>query len=484
MTSVVRKISIDAPPILILPRPIIPGSDDGVFRSMRLVDPFVDPPNTFRARTIEDTFFIVPGRGLFDRFEFDVGLEPDIGPFIFSIQNKTVNTVLRVNLTLPSYLRSNLGTVFDVPFIGDTSTPPIKLSRLTVFGGAPPPLDFVGAGKGLINVSLTFSEAQAKTFNPGKIIDDLIFDIFHRDELTGPIFVSTTIREPKDLNPEVRREAELSGITALQVSVPLDSGDLDAQIEISSPVTASVEEVSFAPPPPSPHWVDGTDGRLKVGSPPAGWITEADGRSYPPLDQPEPEVVESVEVDGIDTGSLSPIEQLFVETNRTTAPSFGSETSRKGFVIDVIPLLDGVQINRIVRQVPQLLVADSVPSDTRFKIVNTSDTFPDGNPVPIPEIDSRIREYFDQVNFHVGVIKQDEPVPFSFDTATQSAINNAIRRLLDTGDPVVVKGDVSEAQQQNLRIIVTSAAILKQLITTGGISPLTDLSTQIIRRLI
>ena len=118
--------------------------------------------------------------------------------------------------------------------------------------------------------------------------------------------------------------------------------------------------------------------------------------------------------------------------------------------------------------------------DTRFEIVNTSDTFPDGNPVPSPELDSRTREYFDEVNFQVGLIKQNEPVPFSFETAIQSATNNAIKRVLEAGDPVVVSSEVTEAQQQNLRIIVTAAAILKQLTTTGGTS-LTDLSTQIIR---
>ena len=482
MTSLV-KTSLDFPPILITPLrfPIIPGSDDGVNRPMVMMDPFVDPADTFRAQTIADTFFITPDRGLFDSFEFDVGLPPDIGPFIFSIQNRTVNAVLRVNLTLPSYLRSNLGTEFDVPFIGDTDTVPIQFPT-TIEGGPPPPLDFLSSGTGLINVSLTFNEPQAKTFNPGRIIDELIFDIFHRDELTGPVFVSTTIQQPEDLNSVVRREAELSGITALQVRVPLDSGDLDAQAPVESTITTLIDVPEFTSPIPEPFWIDGTDGKLKSGSPPAGWTTEADGRAYPPIDQPVSSVVESRDVEGvIDTESLSPIEQLFVEANRTVAPAFGSETSRKGFVIDVVPLLTGIQINRIVRQVPQLLIADSVPSDTRFEIVNWSDTFPDGNPVPNPEIDSRTREYFDQVNFHVGLIKQDELVPISFATALQSATSNAIRRVLQTGDPVIVRDESSEAQQQNLRIIVTAAAILKQLITIGGIA-LTDLSTQVIQR--
>ncbi len=469
MATAVSTFSPDFPPALVIPDRNIPGSTDGGFRPMRLLDAFLDPVDTFRAVTIADTFFIVPDRELFDSFEFDVGIPPDIGPFVFSIQNKTINTTLRVNLTLPSYLRSNLGTVFDVPFIGDTTTPPIQSSEI----------DFVGSGTGLINVSLTFSEAQARTFTPGNIRDEIIFDIFNRDELTGPVFVSTLIQVPVDLNPAIAARAELSDLALQNVRVPVDGGDLDAEFSTETVTTASVQEVEFAPLTPEPFWTDGTDGQLKSGSPPAGWITEADGRAYPPLDTVDATELETTATTEAEV--LSPIEQLFAETNRTVVPSFGSETSRKGFIVDVVPLLTGVSPSRIIRQVPQLLVGDSVPSDIRFKIVNWSDTFPDGNLVPNPEIDSKTREYFDEVSFHVGLIKQDEPVPFSFATAVQSSVNKSIKRVLSTGEQVLVPDDVSEVLQQNLRIIVTAVAILKQLTTTGGISPTTDLSTQVIK---
>ena len=103
----------------------IPGSGDNNFRPMVVVQPFVDPPNSFRAGTVDDMFFITPERTGFSALGFDVGLDPEIKPITFSIQNRCLNTTLRVNLTLPQFLRSNLGTEFLVPAIGDIDTTPI-----------------------------------------------------------------------------------------------------------------------------------------------------------------------------------------------------------------------------------------------------------------------------------------------------------------------------------------------------------------------
>ena len=90
MTSIITRPIGDPPPIRFQDQPIIPGSGDDTFRSMIIVRPFTDPINTFRAQIIEDMFFIVPDRREFSQFIFNVGLDPKIKPFIFSIQNKTV----------------------------------------------------------------------------------------------------------------------------------------------------------------------------------------------------------------------------------------------------------------------------------------------------------------------------------------------------------------------------------------------------------
>jgi len=497
MTSIITRPFGDPPPIIFSEQPIIPGSDDDNFRSMVLVRPFIDPVNTFRAQIVEDMFFIVPDRREFSRFEFDVGLDPEIKSFIFSIQNKTVNTTLRVKLTLPSYLRSSLSTEFLVPFIGDTTTPPIvflseaeREARVGTLGldpritdlldtgrlgsllDEPPVLIFEGTGKGLTNVTITFSEAQAKTFNPGNIIDDIVFDIFPNEELTGPVFVSTVITPPKNLNIE---EGEFP------VDDDLSTGSIEPEVIT---ITETIE-VPVEVPVPTPAFIAGADGVTNEGvsfnagdqvpgPPPTGWTTEADGRAYPPI-VPELEcdpLGESDDDDGDDDDgtTLTPLQQL-VKNAESVPLSFGGETKRRGFVVDAKGQLTGNDPGRVSRRTVEHIVADSVPGKQQFVIVARSPKFVDGTSIRTSFFGGGSnRDYFNTVNIMTATIKEGKTLGIDIgDSSTfrNFALSRIIKNAFDNNDDLVVPQTLSSAELQTFRIAATTLGLLRELRQNG-----------------
>lgn len=489
MTSIITKPFGEPPPIRFQDQPIIPGSGDDNFRSMTIVRPFTDPINTFRAQIIEDMFFIVPDRREFSQFVFNVGLDPKIKPFIFSIQNKTVNTTLRVKLTLPSYLRSNLGEEFLVPFIGDTTTPPlvfplpaetegrvetrgldshisnlIDTGQLGQFVGEGEPIQFEGTGKGFVNVRFTFIEQQVKILNPGNIIDDIVFDIFPNEELTGPVFVSTEITPPKDLN-------------LVEDDFPVDDDQSIDSIEPEVITITEIEEVIVEVPVPTPSFVAGANGTTNdgvtfvagdtvSGPPPVGWVTEADGRAYPPIIPPTECDVFGGSEDDVSEDELTPL-QLLVRDSQNRPPSFGVLTQRRGFVVDAKGQLIGNSPGRVSRRTVELIVADSVPGKQEFTIVGKSITFVDGTPIPR---DALTNDYFDTVNLMVSLVKEGQVAPFSAfrpSTFRNSALSKTIKTAFDNDDDLVVPVTLSPSELQTFRIAATALGLLRELRQNG-----------------
>ena len=537
---------------------IVPGSGDDNFRPMFVVQPFVDPPNSFRARTVSDMFFITPDRTAFSTLEFDVGLDPKIKPIMVSIQNRCLNTTLRVNLTLPPFLRSNLGSEFLVPEIGDTTTPPIfyfdrvstlgpligdvdlesvrtglskelnnlrnlinQVNRLPEEGekrrafsprGTPittgePIVSFLvgdlseaalvelrqlaaianpdapqpqpvsavtplpsGAGKGLINVTLTFSEAQAKTLNPDTYLSKIIFDIFPNDELTGPVFVSTTVGKPIDLNES---EEEFS----IDDNVPIVTGSVGPELLV---ITQSIE-VDKLIPVLGLSFIPGADGVTDAGvtfsagsapikgPPPTGWVTQADGRAYPPI---IPDIVcdpvtgvgpAGIALADIPEAELTPLQKLLLSV--TDRPlTFGSITKRRGFVIEPRPFLRGHDGNiaTAIRLSPQVVVADSIPGRADFKIIASSPIFRDRFTTQVSK----------ELNLVIGARKEGNNLGFPLGGGEFRRLffeTLALRKIIEDGERFEIKANTNTAEELQLaRVISPAASILFQLKNAGA----------------
>ena len=474
------------------PNPIgdvfISRSGDNNFRPMVVVQPFIDPPNSFRAQTVSAMFFITPERTDFSTLEFDVGLDPKIEPIIFSIQNRCLNTALRVSLRLPQFLRSNLGTEFLVPAIGDTDTAPIRFfDRVSRVGPAIGDEEFEGgavffptipdlvslpvfAGKGLINVTLTFSEAQAKTLNPDIYAEKIIFDIFPNDTLTGPVFVSTIVGKPLDLN-------ESDEEFPIDDNEPIITGSVEPPLTV---ITQSIE-VEKLVPTLAPGFIPGADGVTNdgrkfsagdgpvEGSPPTGWTTEADGRAYPPI-IPDPvcDPVTGAGPDGtaledVPEAELTPLQKLLL-TVKDRPLSFGSITKRRGFVIEPRPFLRGnaTNIAKLIRLSPQVVVADSIPGRGDFKIIASDPIFRD-------KFTAQVSKELDIV---IAAVKEGKRAGFPLGGGQPRRLffeSLALDKILNKGERQEIKDKTNTAEElQGLRVIAPAASILFQLKNEGA----------------
>jgi hypothetical protein len=82
--------------------------------SVTLVIPWRDPVNTFRASKVDEMvdMILIPD-GL--DYKYSVGITPGEGSFhTLKIRNKSVNTVMHVSLTLPSFIECQSGLEFDI----------------------------------------------------------------------------------------------------------------------------------------------------------------------------------------------------------------------------------------------------------------------------------------------------------------------------------------------------------------------------------
>jgi hypothetical protein len=385
-----------------------------------------------------------------------------------------------------------LGTEFLVPAIGDTTTPPLtfptsaeregrvesrgldpRITTLIDTGqlgqsvGEGEPIQFEGSGKGLINVMFSFIEEQAKTFNPGNILDEIVFDIFPNEELTGPVFVSTEIVPPDDLNVE-------------EGDFPVDDDQPTGSIEPEVVTITETVEVPVEIPVPTPAFVAGANGITNEGvsfaagdtvpgPPPTGWTTEADGRAYPPIILPTE--CDPTGLDGKDGEDLTPLQQLVKDVEGIPS-SFGSATQRRGFVVDADGQLTGNSPGRVSRRTVEHVVADSLPGQQQFKIVGRSRTFIDGTSIfegPFGP-SAETNDYFDTVNLMVSVVKEGQLAPFSAfrpSTFKTHSLSRTIKTAFDNNDDLIVPRLLSSAELQSFRIAATSLGLLRELQKNG-----------------
>ena len=421
-----------------------------------LVTPFLEPPNTFRATRLTDMFRVVPTPQKYwnalgtagASFIYDVGLDPQISSLIFTFQNRTVSHTLRVELDLPPYLRSDLGTIFDVPAIGDTTTPPVAMEQ------------YAGPGKGLINIVISFSEPQALTFVPGTFEDFIVFTIRPLD-VAGPVFVDKFAPFPIDLNKIITSDDTVprdDDKVTPKDEEPKDKNIIEVPVFIDREVEVPIEVNK---------WVDGTDGKSKTWPPPPGWSVGNDGRMYPPV--PPAEVCDTTgttrDPADVPESERTPLERLLFESKDIPA-SFGQNTKRRGYVIDIEPLLDGFNTGRATGRTIELLVADSDDQSVGFKIINYKKTFRNGQTVPNPVTNDEMKNYFEKSNLYTGYIKQGVNIPGSPFSLDKLAVLS-IRDSLSKGKKIFVKDDDDEAQLRRIRLYGNVMALVKDIETNG-----------------
>jgi len=473
-----------------------------------LVTPFQDPPNTFRASSIADMFRVVPSPGKYwnalrpdvgtlrqlsaASFIYDVGINPKVRSLIFTFQNRTISHTLRVELILPSYLRSDLGNVFDIPHRGDTETPPVAVltnpsptpvatdfvfSPKLLFSTIAPSADFVGtspasgseqwqgSGKGLINVLISFSETQAQTFVPGTFEDAIIFKVTPLN-VAGPVFVDESAPIPVDLNEVVGEDDTVprdDDVVTPEDEEPMDKGVVEVPVFIDREVEVTVEVNK---------WIDGTDGQSKDWPPPTGWEVGNDGRMYPPV--PDPEVCEVTtgterDIEDIPEEERTPLEQLLFES-KDIPPTFGGDTRRRGYIIDLDPILEGFNTGRVTGRTIELLVADSDDDDVGFKIINWKTTFRNGQQVPDPTTNEEMRAFFEKSNLWTGYLKQGVTIPGAFFNP-DAIVTRTLKQLLEEGTKLSVKSDDDENDIRRHRLWGNVMTLVKDIETNGEGKP-------------
>ena len=443
-----------------------------------LITPYANPAGTFRASGITDMVRIVPvPRKYWNEldvagasFKFNVGLDPDIRSLIFTVQNRTVSHVLGIELTLPPYLRSDLGSSFNVPPRGDTVTPPVAVVPTVVgdlirgdwsiietdvlVGGS----RYSGAGKGIINVYISFNEAQVGTLDPAIYNDEIVFTVTPLN-VNGPVFVDANAEDPIDLNEFVDDETE--NIPRDDDKIPgRDEKVVEVPVFIPEEVEVEVEVLK---------WIDGTDGQTKDWPPPEGWTVEADGRMYPPILEPKGdcEVVTGTERDPetIPEDQRTPLEQLLVES-KDTSPSFGANTLRRGYVVDVDQYLAGHSTNRVTRRTILYIIADAISGDQKFKIINYAKTFIDGSPVPNPATNEEMTIFFEKTNLYTRYVKEGTLVP-GFPLRFDPLMSRRVRNAVEEGTKLQVAADADEDELKRLRYMSTSVALVNNIATNG-----------------
>ncbi len=429
--TIIREAAADRKPII----------ESGGRRPMSVVEPFIDPIHTFRSTRISEQYIIAPDLEVFSQFLFEVGL-PVQQPFRFRIQNTTINTVLRVELTLPPYIRSRppLGNVFDVPFIGDVKSQPVFLTdpdEAAIISSS-----MSNSGRGFLDITLEVIEDQAKIIDPpGRSGDVISFNVFPV-QLTGPVFVSTLVLTPVDPN-------------TLAPSTTLDGTRGESISDTSDVVFIPDRNDSRT----KPSWISGLDGKLRNGFAPVGWRAEEDGRMYPPLtDSSTITDPTGIGPDSVgDRSTLTPLETLIQDVANVPV-SFGPDTHRRGYVIDGDKFLEGNHISRVLRTIPDLLVADSVPGNLDFKILKTS-----GGRVSVLTV-----PFLENINIFTAVFKLGRPTQSSFGTGTREAlIENMLVRILHEGEKANVSGELSNSELTTLAIVATVAAIITEIRRDG-----------------
>jgi len=396
---------------------IYPPRPDSQIVPTVLTEPYKDPEGTFRADSIGQMLYVVPGWANPENmplvkywphvindgvpraiFTFDIGVAPDFPTTtLLSFQNRTNiakggGTKLRITINPPRYIqsrifdsdrydaetRSSTGTgfnpyTFDLPPVGDVESTSIlptekwwdptrdRTPTETRPGSTPDE-------NGLLLVEMFFSELQANQILPTEGVpkEGKIFLVVEPLDLNGPVYIDPDIGIPKDWNaPEEEEppedehdtgEDDDDGVITVEVPIFIDR-PVDREIPIQSWVTG-VPYKEFEP------------GDLISTEPvPAGWVARADGRMYPgPTALGDPRIPYG----GI---RIPELEQL-LDLAKNISPKLGSK--RRGFKLAVDSFAGGPDKQDAIDKTIPYFIADIGPEPKDFQVIKWWHEFEDG----------------------------------------------------------------------------------------------------------
>jgi len=390
--------------------------------SVNVIKPYTDPPNTFRATSVRQMAFIVPTPPLSSELTYNVGI-PLLNKTIYTIQNNTVSNFLEVDITLPTYYKLDIGPHFSV------------------------------APTGTVNVVVSFDNDAATKLTVDTHTDDVVFNIKPLN-VTGPVFVDKNAVPPKDLN--LLQFGDLPRTGSPQVLNP-EVVYVPTLVPLPAPPTSASSQLS---------WKDGTTGEIKPGSPPAGWIIEADGAAYPPLIPPDQcNPTQSPVTQETDPVALT-LEVKNVPLNKPTAKRTAivfTEDQMKSF-------MPNTTITTLINQILPVFIVDIGPTTADWKIQNYAKKYFGDKNVDVTS--QALKDYLSLITSSVIYNRSGTNIPSdASDTIkltalfTNGAVKNGYKVDVDSIDsfPFGVAGQPVETRRLIESVVVTATAILSYM---------------------
>jgi hypothetical protein len=162
-----------------MPQPAVPDPLPTPF--VRLVRPFQDPSNTFRARSTTEMYSFSPNATNYE-WIYEVGKFPSITPLQYKFRNNTVNTVLRLQLELPEW--------------AETDSPKL--------------VDMEPQREIAVNIRFKESDAKMKsTMNSRRFSQQLRWFVTPLD-VRGPVYVLRNLPPLITINPQPKQDPQLN----------------------------------------------------------------------------------------------------------------------------------------------------------------------------------------------------------------------------------------------------------------------------------
>lgn len=175
--------------------------------SVQLVRPFIDPVNTFRARSVAEMYSYSPNARSYE-WIYEVGRKPNITPLQYKFRNNTVNAILRFQFDLPDWVEMSSSKVIDME----------------------PQSEIV--------ITFQFKESDAKiksTMNSRSFVEQLKWTVVPLN-VRGPIYVLRSLSQLITTNPQAKQDPQLN----------LNQSELTLQLDTNTELTLDSTSVIYA----------------------------------------------------------------------------------------------------------------------------------------------------------------------------------------------------------------------------------------------
>jgi hypothetical protein len=201
-------------------------------------------------------------------------------------------------------------------------------------------------------------------------------------------------------------------------------------------------------------------------------VTQADGKSYPPI-IPDPVCdpitgtsAGGVKLEDVPEPELTPLQRL-LRDSKNIPLTFGSLTKRRGFVIEPKPFFRGNarNLDTVIKFTPGVMVADSIPGRSDFKIIARRTT----GFTATDKFSAQVNRELDIV---VAARKEGKSAGFPFGGGEIRRLfieSIALKKIIDDGERQEIKDSTNTAEELQLfRVIAPAASILFALKNEGA----------------